>query len=85
MTLEAKKKTKTEFAGSGCLVQGVGLLLPFIGAVFGAAGVTVGIVLGIVLLIAGSRMAQYWICGHCRNRLSDGGVKLCPVCKAALS
>jgi hypothetical protein len=79
----AKPIRKSELAGVGCLVQGVGLLMPFLlGAIAGSAGAGLGVILLVVLLVAGSRMALKWICSNCRNPLAGKGVRLCPTCGA---
>ncbi|MCD4717933.1 MAG: hypothetical protein K8R45_14485 [Desulfobacterales bacterium] len=79
----ADKIKKSELIGSGCLVQVVGLIFPFIfGAIAGVPGVIGGIVLCLILLIAGSRMSIKWICGNCNNPLVNKSIKVCPACNA---
>lgn len=71
----ARIKTKTEFAGSGCLVQGLGLLLLLL--IFWFPFSTIA---GLCLLIAGSQMSKRHYCGECRNPVANRGVKICPTC-----
>ena len=81
----AMRVKKTEMAGKGCLVQALGiilaLLLMSLGGVFGVA---LGLFVGVVLLLWGSRLAIAWKCGACLNPLADRTVLICPVCKATL-
>ena len=74
-------KHHSEFFGSGCLLQGVGLLAPVVGLVAGPLGFLVGLVICVALLIAGSQKAVKLLCGHCGNRLDNKHVTLCPSCK----
>lgn len=74
--VSARIKRKSEIAGAGCLVQGIGLLL----LIF----FPLGTVIGIVLLLVGSAMSVKWVCGHCGNRVEGKQVKLCPACHASL-
>ena len=77
-----RPKKKSELVGIGCLVQGVGLLSPFIlYEVIGSMGIAVGLVLMIVLLLIGSRMALKWICPECKNPLASKDVMVCPSCR----
>ena len=81
----AKRIRKSEFIGSGCLVQGIGLLCPFVGgALASIPGVVVGLVLALVLVIIGSSMSYSWKCGVCMNKIEGPEVAICPVCKAKL-
>jgi ribosomal protein L40E len=82
--LQARKKPKSDFIGAGCVVQGFGLLAPVAGFFLGGPiGAMVGLVGLLVLFIIGARMAQYFICGGCGNRLADEA-KVCPTCRAEL-
>jgi len=74
--LVAKRESKSEMAGVGCLIQVVGLAVIWIWPI--------GTVFGVVLLIYGSMRAQFYRCGNCKNRLTDKAVKLCPSCGATL-
>lgn len=76
----ARAIKKTEFAGAGAAVQAVGLLL-CIGSVF---IFWPAMVVGILLLVIGGRMAIKHICSNCGNRLDSKLVKLCPACHANL-
>lgn len=69
----AQIKTKHEFAGSGCLVQGIGLILLFIWPL--------GTMAGVGLLLYGSIMSRRLVCSHCGNKIDSKGVMICPVCK----
>ena len=84
----AKPIRKSDFAGVGCALQALGLLMPFIlGALlgpFGPAGFVIGIVAGLVLLLVGSRKSIKWVCSACGNRLEGRKVKICPVCHSKL-
>lgn len=74
--VRAKKKRKSEFAGAGCLVQGIGLALLFF--------FPIGTIVGVVLLIAGSAMSVKLVCGNCGNKV-ESEAKMCPVCRADFS
>lgn len=66
-------KPKYETAGSGCLVQFIGLILLFF--------FPVGTLLGIGLMIGGSVMSRKWRCSACGNQLVDQHVRICPTCR----
>ena len=70
--LRAKKRRKSEFAGSGAAVQAIGVLLCF---------TVVGAIIGIPLLIIGGRMALKLICSHCGNQTTKEA-KICSTCGA---
>lgn len=72
-----KIESKTERAGAGCLVQGLGLLL----MVSGFFTLGIGFIIGLVLLVAGGRMALKTICSECGNPIANKSVKVCPACK----
>ena len=81
----AQKKRKSEFAGAGCIVQGIGLLAPIAGGILAdVPGMVIGGIALVVLFIAGSIMSQKWVCGNCGNPLYDKSVSLCPACKSQL-
>jgi len=81
----ASREKKSEFAGVGCVLQGVGLLAPFVlGALLGVFGVVVGVIALIVLFFLGSAKSSRWICGSCKNPLASKDVQMCAVCKAHL-
>lgn len=82
MPLVAKKTTRSELSGTGCLMQIVAMMLPFIGTIEGAVGAAIGIVLSLVLFITGTRKLTCWYCEHCGNRLPDPHVRTCPGCHA---
>jgi len=69
-------KKKGEFIGMGCLVQALGLAICFLGG-------SIGIVIGIIVLIIGGRMAIKYVCSDCRNKVVKGS-RICPACKANL-
>lgn len=76
--IKAKKKTKSEFAGVGALIQAVGIGLMFF-------WFPIGLFIGILFLLIGSSMAVYKICSNCGNKLVNKEVKVCPTCKASFS
>lgn len=84
--IDAKVRRRSILLGSGCLVQGVGLL---VGGALIIAVPVVGWVLGPIvilgLLLVGSNMATVYECGNCRNPVASRRVKLCPTCGAHLS
>ncbi|MFM2199530.1 MAG: hypothetical protein RLZZ505_2962 [Verrucomicrobiota bacterium] len=83
MSQFAKRKRKSEFAGVGCVFQGIGLLAPFVGgALAGVPGMVIGGIALVVLFIAGSAKSQRWVCGNCGNPLFDKSVTICPACKS---
>ena len=70
-----EKKSKSELIGKGCLVQGMGLLMPILfAAITGPVGGGIGLVLLFVLLIVGSGMLKKWLCGRCMSPLPNKGV-----------
>jgi Na+-transporting NADH:ubiquinone oxidoreductase subunit NqrB len=69
----AKIITKYEFAGTGCLVQGIGLVLMLFWPI--------GTIAGVGLLIFGSIMSKRLYCGNCKNKIDNKNVTMCPVCK----
>lgn len=73
--IKAKLKRKSEFAGTGCVLQGLGLVLLFF--------FPIGTIIGVVLLLVGSSKSVFWACSNCGNRLNRG-VKQCPACTAQL-
>ena len=83
--LKAKREKRTEFAGVGCLIQGLGLIAPFVlGALMGIVGVVIGIVMLFVLLGIGSAKATKWICSNCKNPIASNEVTVCSACHARL-
>lgn len=67
------------------LVQGVGLILPFTGwFACGVVGAGTGAIVGLMLLIAGGRLALKWKCSACNNPVAAGDVRVCPACHVAL-
>ena len=80
-----RKIKKGEFVGVGAAVQAVGCLAILVGivlctTVFGMLFGFVGIIIGLLLLIIGGRMAIKLVCSNCRNKLSGKEVRICPVC-----
>jgi len=71
--LVTRKKIKSEFAGSGCLIQAVGLILLFV--------FPIGTIIGIPLLIYGGISANKLVCKNCGNPVTKAA-KICPVCHA---
>ena len=79
----AQKERKSEFAGVGCVIQGTGLIAPFVlGALLGPFGVVIGLVLLLVLFFLGSAKATKWICGNCKNPIASKEVTICAACRA---
>lgn len=81
----AHQVKKSEFVGIGAAVQAVGCLAFLGGAVLcttvlGVLFGIVGIIIGLLLLIIGGRMAIKLVCSNCGNKLSGKEVKICPVC-----
>lgn len=74
--LSGRVERKTESMGTGCLVQGIGVpalfFFPF------------GTVIGVILLILGSRMATYHVCSECKTKLGGKDARVCPACHAVL-
>jgi hypothetical protein len=66
----ARKVKKSEFVGKGALVQAIGLGCCFLVVPF-------GIIVGIILLVIGGRMAFVWKCSHCGNKI-DKDSRICP-------
>lgn len=78
---EMKPKKKGEIVGVGCLVQAIGLLMPFIGyELAGVIGAFLGCLIALGFLLVGSRMALKWVCPECRNPVASSAVKVCSVC-----
>ncbi|MBI5388289.1 MAG: protein kinase [Verrucomicrobia bacterium] len=71
--LQATKKRKGEFLGRGAAVQAIGLACLFVPPY--------GVVLGIVLLVIGGRMALKQICSHCGHHTTKDA-RICRVCGA---
>ncbi|HEX7653899.1 MAG TPA: protein kinase [Verrucomicrobiae bacterium] len=69
----ARKKFKGQFLGLGCAVQALGLLAFFVPHI--------GFLLGIILLIAGGRLALKSFCSACRQPAAGSGEK-CSACGA---
>lgn len=80
----ASVERHSEFAGTGCAVQAVGLLSPFVLMLLGPAGFVVGCVAAVVLLAVGSRMSLKLRCSACKNPVASKSVTVCPACSADL-
>lgn len=80
----AQRVRKSEFFGTGCVIQGLGFIAPFVGAVAGPVGFVLGLLVLLALLLVGRQLAIFWTCGACGNRLSGDGVTVCPTCRAQL-
>ncbi len=81
---KAKKKTVSSFLGSGCIIQGIGLLLLIAAFFFGLAFPLLFLpimLVGIVLIIYGSRVAISLKCSACGNNVEKTS-KICPTCKS---
>ena len=81
-TVSARIKRKSSFAGVGCLIQGLGLVVIPVGFFFFGFGLIVTIPLGIVLLIIGSIKASYPVCSNCGTKLTGTNISTCPACNA---
>jgi rRNA maturation endonuclease Nob1 len=68
----AKIKTKSDFAGVGCLIQGIGIVCLFF--------FPVGTIIGVVLLLVGSMKSFYDVCSNCGQKLESRRVKQCAGC-----
>lgn len=68
----ATKKRKSDFAGTGSLVQLIGLALLFFWPL--------GTIVGVVLFIVGSGMSIKLICSQCGNPIEKTAT-MCPHCK----
>lgn len=83
--VQAKVVRKSDMAGMGCLVQGLGLVLGVVLFVFiPVIGWVLGPLVGVGMLAAGSQMALKWECSSCRNPVASKRVKVCPTCHARL-
>jgi hypothetical protein len=81
----AKREKKSEIAGVGCVIQGLGLIAPFVlGALLGIVGGVIGVVLLLVLFFLGSAKATKWTCGNCNNPIASKDVTVCAACRAQL-
>jgi hypothetical protein len=81
---KAQIKRSSDFAGGGCVIQGLGLLAPLVGCLGGVAGLILGVFVGVILLAVGSGMSVRLVCGGCGNRVDNKTVTLCPTCRAEL-
>jgi hypothetical protein len=79
----ANRKKSVEFAGTGCLVQGLGVLILIAGFfTFGIPGFLICLAICIGLFIVGSRISTFWTCSACGNKIDGEHVLICPTCKA---
>ena len=81
--VEAYLVRRKEFLGVGCVVQGLGLLLP-VGGFFvrGLTGAGIGFLLALPFLLWGGRLAMPWACGACGTKVKDRNVTVCSTCGA---
>lgn len=70
----ATKKRKSEFAGAGCLIQLVGLVLLFF--------FPIGTIFGVALLLYGSAKSIKLVCSSCGNTVEKTST-MCPHCRAS--
>lgn len=63
--------------------NGVGILMEVLGLLFCLT--IIGAIVGIPLLIAGSRMTWAFRCGACGNKVDSKKVRLCPTCRVTLA
>jgi len=77
----ARLQQKTTTGAGSCLVQGIGLVLPFAGfGLGGLLGLGFGVLLAIPLIVIGARLAVEFRCGNCGNKVADKLVKKCASC-----
>lgn len=81
---KARIEVKNEFAGSGCLIQGLALLLPFIGSLAGPIGIGLGLIVAVPIFLVGNYKSGKYVCGNCKNPVDSRAVKICPACHAEL-
>ncbi len=67
----AIKKKKSEFIGVGCWIQLIGIVLLFL--------FPIGTIIGVALLVIGSRFSYKFICSECGNKVEKTS-KICPHC-----
>lgn len=78
----AFRQRKSVFIGTGCVVQGIGIAIPFLGYHFaGTIGLMAGLVAAIFLVGIGSQMSVYWVCGSCGSRLAGKKSRMCSSCR----
>jgi hypothetical protein len=78
---KAHVKVQSSFIGSGCLIQGIGLML-FLGSfLMFPIGPFFGILVLIGFFIWGSINSRKLLCSECGNPIDNKKVKLCPACK----
>ncbi len=74
---KAEVRTSRWYLTGGLIIGFAGLVLlgiaPLAGLLF--------LVLGLSMIIAGSRLSQRWRCSSCGNRV-DRHARLCPTCRA---
>lgn len=78
-------KRRTEFAGTGAAIQGLGLLAPFVGALAGPPGIGLGLIVAVIMLVWGSGKSMRWVCSACGNTVPDRRVTVCAACHVPLS
>jgi hypothetical protein len=78
-------KQSTEFTGTGCVLQGVGLMAGLLGFAMGPIGMVFGLGVALLLIVEGSNKSKRLLCGHCGNRVDNKTVTLCPACRSALT
>ena len=81
----ARREKNFDITGAGCLIQGLGLLAPFvISAFLGFIGGAFGMVLLVVMFFIGSAKQTKWICGNCKNPIDSEEANVCATCGAHL-
>ena len=82
-TIVARREKRSEVAGVGCVIQGLGILAPFVlGALLSVFGVVIGLILLVVLFFVGSAKSRKWVCGNCKNPIASKEVTVCGACRA---
>ena len=74
--MTAQKKWKGELTGTGCLIQGIALILLFF--------FPIGTIIAVPVFIAGSIKSRVLKCSNCGTKLAGRFVKTCPGCNADL-
>lgn len=80
----ATVKRTHEMAGTGCVVQGLGLLAAAVLLLFGPLGWILAAAVAFAGLLLGSAMSAKLTCSACRNPVASRGVKMCPTCRAEM-
>ena len=81
----ARREKNFDVSAVGCLIQGLGLLAPFVISVFlGFIGGAIGMVLLVVMFFVGAAKHTKWICSNCKNPVDSEEAAVCPTCGTRL-